>query len=638
MQNARYRVLLIEDDTLDQMAFTRFVNDAELPYDCTVAGSIADAKSTLAAREFDVVVSDYSLGDGILFDVLGLIRNTPIIVTTGAGDEEIAVKAMKAGASDYLIKDFQRHYLKTLPVTVENAVRHSRNEEKLRLLSSAVTSTHDSVYITDMKGRIIFVNRAFCETYGYTEHEIIGNNYGILCKEGSIAAGLLRGCHADGERKGDFVHQGEFVHQRKDGTEFPVSLTRSVIKNADSNPLAIVAVARDITERKNAEQQLKKYRDNLEALVAERTDQLATEKELLSVTLSSMSDGIIVVNAEKRIILINKVTEKLTGWKFEEAHGKLVHEVLNCINERTKAPAKSPIDKALASGNTEAGTNRDAIIDRTGLERPISAAASPICKEDGSIFGSVCVIRDVAREREIDRMKTDFVSSVSHELRTPLTSIKAYTGTILRDPNMPENTKREFLLTIDEESDRLAKLIEQLLEISRLEAGTVRIATEPVDIAAVTSKALPELQPLADKKNIHLKTDIDTDLPRLRADPAKIESLITNLIDNAIKFTPEQGKVSLSAQCCDEQLVIRVSDTGMGIPKEDLPKIFDRFYRVHRPGKQIKGTGLGLAIVQQIVAMHNGRIEVESLPGQGTTFTVFLPLPAPAPLIPIFDS
>ena len=225
-------------------------------------------------------------------------------------------------------------------------------------------------------------------------------------------------------------------------------------------------------------------------------------------------------------------------------------------------------------------------------------------------------------------MKSDFTSSVSHELRTPLTSIKAYTETILRDPNMPEDIQRQFLGIIEEESNRLATLIEDLLEVSRINSGTVKIKYEIIDLLAVTKRVLVALEPLAQKKNIQLKANIANKLPELQADEGKIESVITNLVNNAIKFTPEKGQVSINIKEKNEQIVMSVSDTGMGIPKEALPKIFERFYRVNRPGKQIQGTGLGLSIVKKIILMHNGRIDVECEEGQGTTFTIFLPLKA----------
>jgi len=242
------------------------------------------------------------------------------------------------------------------------------------------------------------------------------------------------------------------------------------------------------------------------------------------------------------------------------------------------------------------------------------------------MIGVVMVIRDVSREREIDRMKTNFISSVSHELRTPLTSIKAYTATILRDPDMPKKIRNQFLTIIDEESNRLAKLIEDLLEVSKIESGTAEMSKQNVYIGGVINQVLSALQPLADNKHIRIKYEQQDKFLALAGDKLKIQSVVTNLLNNAIKFTSEFGHVTVSVRRTEYELGISVSDTGVGIPTEALPRIFDRFYRVYRPGEQISGTGLGLAIVKKIVDMHGGRIEVESDEGQGSTFTVYLPL------------
>lgn len=153
MGKTRYKILLIEDDKLDQKAFIRMVEDNELSYDCSVAGSISEAQSILGSERFDVVIADYLLRDGTAFDVLDLVKDAPIIFVTGAGDEEVAAKAWKAGAYDYLIKDPKRNYLKTVPITVENAIKHKRMEARLRLLSHAIVSTNDSVYITTLRTR-----------------------------------------------------------------------------------------------------------------------------------------------------------------------------------------------------------------------------------------------------------------------------------------------------------------------------------------------------------------------------------------------------------------------------------------------------------------------------------------------------
>jgi len=510
MDNPRYKVLVIEDDKVAQMAFERFVRDENLPYDYTIAGSVGEANNILSTNKFDVVIVDYLLGDGTAFDIFDSIKDTPIIFATGAGNEELAVKAMKAGAYDYLIKDPVRKHLKVLPEVMKNAI-----------------------------------------------------------------------------------------------------------------------------SRKKVEDELRKYHDNLEDLVKQRTEQLVKEKELLSVTLSSMGEGVTAVDAEKRIMLFNKAAENLTGWKFEDVEGNPIDEVFSIINERTRENVENPINKTLKSGKIEVGGEYDALVSKGVKERPISATAAPICKNDGTMMGAVMVFRDVSKEREIDRMKTDFVSSVSHELRTPLASIKAYTATILRDPEMSEQTRHHFLTIIDEESNRLASLIADLLEVSRIEeSGDLKIVREPVDITAVIQNVLSALEPLANKKHIQVKTDIDAGFGELLSDESKIQSVVANLLNNAIKFTHEQGQVCISVRHQGQELAIQVRDTGIGIPNEELSKIFSRFYRVYRPGKQVQGTGLGLAIVRKIVTMYGGRIEVESKVNEGSTFTVVLPLTTQ----PIFEA
>jgi PAS domain S-box-containing protein len=262
VEHTRHKILLIEDDELDRMAFKRLIVDEELLYDCTMAGSVSEAQSILGSEKFDIVIVDYLLGDGTAFDVLDLVKNTPAIFVTGAGDEAIAVKAWRAGAYDYLIKDLERNYLKAVPITIENAIKHKSTEGELRLLSCAVVSTGDSVYITDLEDRITFVNRAFCETYGYTEEEVIGKDCNILWEEGSLSTDTENGYQAvSGWEVG-------FYHKRKDGSKFPVSLTRSVIKDESGEEFAIVNVARDISERMQIEEELRAENLKLKKLLS----------------------------------------------------------------------------------------------------------------------------------------------------------------------------------------------------------------------------------------------------------------------------------------------------------------------------------------------------------------------------------
>ncbi|MER3446094.1 MAG: hybrid sensor histidine kinase/response regulator [Candidatus Dadabacteria bacterium] len=250
----KIRILVIEDDKVDQMAFKRIVKDEGLSYDYDIAGSVSEAKKFLDSKRFDIVITDYMLGDGTAFDILDLIKDTPIIIVTGSGDEEIAVKAMKRGAYDYLIKDPERNYLKVLPITVESAIKHKGAEKQFRMLSHAIMSINDSVYITDMDNRIIFVNKAFCKTYGHEEGNILGRDSNVL---------------------GEVSLKDEFYHRRKDGSTFPVSLSRSAIKDESGNEVAVIGVVRDITEHKRAEEELKKAKEAAEVANSAKSQFLA---------------------------------------------------------------------------------------------------------------------------------------------------------------------------------------------------------------------------------------------------------------------------------------------------------------------------------------------------------------------------
>lgn len=273
MENTRYKILYVEDSELDQAAFKRFVENNAIPYDYVIAGSISEARSVLACDRFDIVISDHSLGDGTAFDTLDSVKDTPVIVVTGAGDEETAIKLWKAGAYDYLIKDLEQNYLKAVPITVENAVRHKMTEEKLQLLSGAIMSTNDSVYITDIQSKIIFVNKAFCKTYRYKKEEIVGKDSNVLW----IGKNQTKNTRSVFQTRtvGSTWEVG-FYHKRKDDSIFPVSLSRSTIKDSNGTDVAIVAVARDISEQILIEDEFK-----IANLKLEKRNQLKTEVAIM---------------------------------------------------------------------------------------------------------------------------------------------------------------------------------------------------------------------------------------------------------------------------------------------------------------------------------------------------------------------
>lgn len=613
MSNEAIRVLLVDDDEdyclVVQAALMRAGTSAGFLVD--TADSLVSAIESLGRRDYDLVLLDLGLSDSYGMGTFERIRthcsSTPIVILTGADDREMGVEAIRKGASDYLIKgvdSFGAILARTMLYTLERRRAELALRQSERNFRNVINASTDCIVVTDKQGTILFANPAARNLLGYgSTDELLGKPLGFST--------------LPGERREVEIERG----RRK-----PVVADMTTVKISWQTKDAYLVSLRDNTEFRATKRKLEKYRANLKSLVEERTDEIDTEKELLSVTFASMGEGVVVVDPDKRIMLFNTVAEIMAGWEFEPVQDRCIDELFHIVDERTGQPLESPIDKVLRSGKTEAGAGFEVLLGIDGSEHPIWMVAAPINGNDGGIAGIVLLFRDVAREREIERMKQDFLASVSHELRTPLTSIKAYTETILHDLNMADQTRLQFLNIIDEESDRLAELIEELLEMSRLESGVGGMAFEPLRIPALVEQVITALKATARSKSVELYSEIEPDLPVLQADAGKIESVVRNLVNNAIKFTPEEGSVHVIAREQADHVVISVVDTGLGIPKAALARIFDRFYRAEHPGRHIKGTGLGLAIVKKIVDMHGGTVEVMSTVAQGSTFTVHLPL------------
>jgi signal transduction histidine kinase len=247
---------------------------------------------------------------------------------------------------------------------------------------------------------------------------------------------------------------------------------------------------------------------------------------------------------------------------------------------------------------------------------------------------TVVAVDDITTRKETEEklketmeMKSQFVSTVSHELRTPLTCIKEGVAIVSDGVAGEINEKQKHFLDLASRNiNRLTALINDVLDFQKLDAGKMKLNLQENDVRQVAEEIYETMMLPAKNKDVELSLELDENLPKITFDRDRIIQVLTNLVSNAIKFTPQAGQVHLSFQQQNNELVIRVSDMGMGIPKEELPKVFEQFHRVQRPGKEIKGTGLGLAIVKKIMILHGGRIEVESELDHGSTFSVFLPL------------
>ncbi len=331
--------------------------------------------------------------------------------------------------------------------------------------------------------------------------------------------------------------------------------------------------------------------------------------------LASMAEGVMVVGADHTIRLVNDSFHKL----FDLKSDPLGSSVLGVLRE---ASIEELIRDTLQSG---AARTRQITPVHQG-QRCFAVSAVPLRDSGGHISGVVSVFHDVSRLRQLEDIRREFVANVSHELRTPLSIFHGYLENLLDEPDMPREELAGILQILKRHSLRLNALLEDLLTLARLESRDDKLDLSEIRFEAFLGVLLKDWQPKLAEKKIKLKLQIEKDLPPLIADGFRLEQVLGNLLDNAIKFTPAQGAITICASAGETQFTIRVEDTGVGIPPPDLPHVFERFYRVEKArSREAGGTGLGLSIVKHIIALHGGTVEAESVFGKGTAIILHLP-------------
>ena len=333
--------------------------------------------------------------------------------------------------------------------------------------------------------------------------------------------------------------------------------------------------------------------------------------------LSGIADGLIALDRDQRILFINSPARQLLSVPAGRVKGMLLSEL--CDNEAVASLLEQ-------SAETDEAVHSETFVAGPDGERQVELSAVPLAGEGGRRRGSVLVLRDVTELRHLEAVRRDFVSNVSHELKTPLTAMRGYVEAVLDDEDMSTDQRVVFLQKARLNTERLTSIVSDLLSLSRLESEERELSFEPLEVREVLDAVLSDSMDLAESRQVRLELESDGSNPLARADETALHMAASNLVSNAIQYSPQEtGHVRLRLTSTPEEVWIEVVDNGPGIPVDEQERIFERFYRIDKArSRKLGGTGLGLAIVRHVMAAHGGRVELESSPGQGSRFRLIL--------------
>jgi two-component system phosphate regulon sensor histidine kinase PhoR len=348
--------------------------------------------------------------------------------------------------------------------------------------------------------------------------------------------------------------------------------------------------------------------------LAETIRVLSDERNREATILGSMIEGVAVISARERVLYSNRAFSQILDLEGVTVEDRPLIEVVR------HSGLLAVIREALSGEKQESSE----IVVGTVRPRSFAVTAAPV--RAGEASGAVLVLHEISELRRLERVRQDFVANVSHEFRTPLTAIQGFAETLLGGALEDPANRRRFVEIIRDHAARLARLTEDLLELSRIEAGELKLEFQPVSVQQLVGSCAETVGMKAKAKNLEVELAIPEGLPKVRGDANRLQEVLQNLLDNAVQYTPPGGRVAASAAVSDGQVVITVADTGIGIPQAEQSRIFERFYRVDAArSREAGGTGLGLSIARHIVEAHGGRIWVESAVGEGSRFHFSIP-------------
>ncbi|MCH8326120.1 MAG: PAS domain S-box protein [Bacteroidetes bacterium] len=590
-------------DFLSSIEFSKYLKFMKENH-LLISNNVIKDKRLLELKEYFAVTGTKSM-----LDASAVIEKKLVVIICF---ERLSIKewsteeiAYMRGLSDQFIQIFLR-------------LEESKSQYKLKDSEQKLNRFFDfapiGIAINQMDGTFSKVNAEFSRITGYTSEELNKLSYWDLTPKEYTKAEEVQ-IKNIGETKAYGPYEKEYI--RKNGKRIPVLLRGIIIQSGGED--FIWSVVEDITE-------IKKYRNNLETIVQERTEELnialedaENARDNIDAILKSIADGLIVTDIQNRVVLMNRVAEDLLKIKLSEVINRSIYYAIK--DKTLRNLIKNTFDKI----DTESQFDFKLAGKDLNQSKILRVRASIIKDKKGNNNGIIIIIQDISQEREIDKMKTEFISTAAHELRTPLTSIQGFSEILLTRDDISDQEKKKFLGHINNQATNLAQIINDLLDISRIESGSGYILEKEPCLIGEAIKSVVE--PIITQTKIHKFEVVVHKKPvEIIVDKEKMAQVLENLISNAVKYSPDGGKIQIKGEIIKENYQVSIQDEGVGMTREQVEKIFDKFYRADTTNTAIEGTGLGMSIVKNIVEAHDGKVWVESEIGKGTKVTFIIPL------------
>jgi two-component system CheB/CheR fusion protein len=655
-------LLYIDDNELDRRAFSRLVREKRLPWNSTLARTLADARARLAEAHFDVIVADYHLPDGDCTELFDEVPDTPFILLTGTLEEQLALRTLSRGADDYLAKDAAGRHLEALPFAVEKTLYRKRIcetgqrlnrelRESAQRLRASFDHAASGIIEVGPDFRIVNANQRFCEMLGCGREELVGKSvHDLTYPEDQPRSDQLNLELREGRRE-RLDYEKRYVNRA--GEPVWVRVAASAIRDDGGQALGYIVTVQDIRQRKAAETVLEQTNNQLLATVEElqtASEELAAQNRVLEAARETLDaerrryrdlfegapDGYVVTDPSGAIVAANQAALAMLGLNASHApdlplavfvakdhqapflaalaglrRGEPVRFLQVDIGPKRGAKFHSEISASIEMVSPEQPLKRFRWLIRDISERKRAEQELNVAK---------------AAAEQASRAKDHFLAVLSHELRTPLTPVLATVSMLQADPKL-DSEARETLEVARRNAELEARLIDDLLDLTRIVRGKVELRKQPARLCDIVQRAVEVCRPDIEARGLHFTVDLGA--PHwVLADAARLQQVFWNLLKNAVKFTPHGGRVAvLCRPGAGGTVVTEVSDSGQGIEPEALERIFNAFEQAqHSLKQQFGGLGLGLTISKALVEMHGGTIEAHSPgKGRGATFRVALP-------------